>query len=134
MSKQIRKKKQGYTDGPMGQMEIEFAEDFLPPPHVLVRHSKLKKITLSITEGSFAFFKKEADTLGTSYQKIIREVLSSYVDHHLRQRYQDHRANKKRMREDGTLAQLEAELNTEVIAEQARIESSKKRTKAKKSK
>ena len=66
-----------YTNGPikMGKM----VKDFLPKPRELVMKEPTVKVTISLKSESVAFFKKEAERLKTSYQKMIRNLLDEYT-------------------------------------------------------
>lgn len=75
MSKQI-----DYTDEPIGN--LKFVTDFLPPPEQLVPKDHLKKVTITLSAESIAFFKAEAKKYRTPYQKMIRQLLDQYVAHH----------------------------------------------------
>lgn len=57
--------------------------DFLPPPEELIASAKMIKVTVTLTQDSVDFFKKEAKKNHTKYQKMIRAVLSNYAQHHL---------------------------------------------------
>ena len=65
------KKKTVYTDEPL---EMEVIEDFLPPPEKLVRKAPSVKVTISLSETSVDFFKRQARKNNTQYQKMIRRV------------------------------------------------------------
>jgi len=54
-------------------------DDFLPLPEDLVYKSKLKKVTLALSEESIEFFKKKAKELNSSYQPMIRSLLDEYT-------------------------------------------------------
>jgi hypothetical protein len=71
-----------YTDEPIGKIRI--VSDFLPSPDDLVIKEEMVKVTLSLTKESVEFFKKEADTHHTSYQKMIRNLLDQYTAHYKR--------------------------------------------------
>ncbi len=74
------KTKTKYTEEPMGDLKI--IKDFLPPPDQLVLREDNVKITISLKKSSIAFFKEEAKKQGTSYQKMIREVVDWYASHY----------------------------------------------------
>ncbi len=76
----MRKKKVKYTDEPIG--EVKVIDDFLPPPSDLVLRDETVKVTLSLTKESVDFFKKEAQTHRTQYQKMIRNLLDQYAHQH----------------------------------------------------
>lgn len=73
----MRKKKIKYTDEPIG--EVEVIKDFLPAPDELVLRDDTVKITLSLTKESVDFFKEEAKSHHTQYQKMIRSLLHQYA-------------------------------------------------------
>jgi predicted DNA binding CopG/RHH family protein len=74
------KKKQKYTDEPMGRLRV--VEDFLPPPNQLVIREEGVKITLSLSRRSVDFFKAHAAKSKVPYQKMIRSLLDSYASKH----------------------------------------------------
>lgn len=78
--KKFMKKKIEYTDEPMG--EIEIIEDTFPRPEELVFKKDNKKITISLSNSSIEFFKREAKKHHTQYQKMIRNLLDEYVARH----------------------------------------------------
>jgi len=53
--------------------------DFLPSPEELAGKSPRTKITLAVDDAALAFFKGEARRLGTSYQRMMRNLLASYA-------------------------------------------------------
>lgn len=74
-----------YTDGPMKNYKIsdfKIIPNFLPPPEVLARGMKRTKITISLSSDSIDFFKEEAEKHNVQYQRMIRQVLDEYVQHH----------------------------------------------------
>jgi len=74
------KSKTKYTDGPVGHLKV--VKDFLPPPDKLVLKEDNVKVTISLKKASIAFFKEQAKTQKTSYQKMIREVVDRYASHY----------------------------------------------------
>jgi hypothetical protein len=74
------KSKIKYIDEPMGKLKI--VNDFLPPPDQLVLKEDNVKVTLALKKSSIEFFKKEAKTQHTSYQKMIRQLVDWYTSHH----------------------------------------------------
>ena len=74
MSKRIK-----YSDEPI---EAEVIPNFLPPPEQLARAPVSVKITISLSRRSIEFFKEAAERNNTSYQRMIRHLLDSYVDQH----------------------------------------------------
>ena len=71
------KKRIKYTDEPLGDLRV--VPDFLPPPEDLVFREDNVKVTISLSKSSVEFFKREASKHHTQYQKMIRELLDSYV-------------------------------------------------------
>lgn len=74
------KSKTKYTEEPMGNLKV--VKDFLPPPDQLVLKEDHVKVTLSLKKSSISFFKEQAKTQKTSYQKMIREVVDWYASHY----------------------------------------------------
>jgi hypothetical protein len=66
-----------YTDSPLGQIEI--VPDFLPKPDELVPKVDTVKITVALSRTSVESFKGEAKKSGTSYQRMIRNLLDLYA-------------------------------------------------------
>ncbi len=75
MSKKIK-----YTDEPIGKVKI--IRDFLPSPAELARKDDTIKVTISLTKSSIEFFKEEAQSHNTQYQKMIRNLLDEYSRQH----------------------------------------------------
>lgn len=73
-------KKIKYTDEPIGDVEI--VADFLPPPDALVLREEGVKVTLALSKKSVDFFKHQAQTHHSQYQRMIRNLLDAYVDRH----------------------------------------------------
>ena len=67
-----------YTDEPI--LLGEEVEDFLPRPEELVFKNSARKVTIILDEKSITFFKAEAERLHVSYQRMIRNLLSEYVE------------------------------------------------------
>lgn len=80
MRKQKRKVK--YTNEPLGKLVV--IPNFLPPPEDLVLRDadETVKITISLDKKSVDFFKEKAKAARTSYQKMIRKLLTHYVMAH----------------------------------------------------
>ena len=75
------KKQVEYTDEP-SDVDLDRAiavKDFLPPPEELVLKEKTVKITLSVSEESVIFFKREAEKHGVKYQQMIKSLIDRYV-------------------------------------------------------
>ncbi len=71
------KKKINYTNEPLGQVKV--IKDFLPTPDELAFKEKNIKITMALSKESIDFFKNQAKKHHTQYQKMIRQLLDSYV-------------------------------------------------------
>lgn len=74
MSKRIQ-----YRDEPLG--ESKRIPDFLPSPEGLSIKTKNKKITITLSAESVAYFKEAAKKHHMQYQKMIRQLLDEYVAH-----------------------------------------------------
>ncbi len=74
------KKKIKYADEPFGRLKI--INDFLPPPSELAFKEATVKVTIGLSKSSIAFFKQEAKTHHTQYQKMIRNLLDLYAARH----------------------------------------------------
>ena len=74
----MKRKKIKYTEGEIG--EVRVIPDFLPPPEELVLRVPAVKVTLSLSEESIAFFKREAKKRRVPYQRMIRALVDSYVE------------------------------------------------------
>jgi predicted DNA binding CopG/RHH family protein len=73
-----KKEQVNYTDEPI--LLGEEVEDFLPRPEELVFKNPARKVTITLDEKSIAFFKAEAERLQVPYQRMIRNLLSEYVE------------------------------------------------------
>jgi predicted DNA binding CopG/RHH family protein len=67
-----------YTNEPIGKVEV--VQDFLPSPQELAFREEGVKVTLALSKRSVDFFKSEASTHRTQYQRMIRKLLDAYVD------------------------------------------------------
>lgn len=79
------KKKIEYSDLPPGGEpigELVQIEDTFPKPEELVFKKDNTKVTISLSNSSIAFFKREAKKHKTQYQKMIRNLLDEYVARH----------------------------------------------------
>lgn len=79
------KKKIEYSDLPPGGEpigELVQIEDIFPKPEELVLKKEKTKVTMSLSNSSIAFFKREAKKHNTQYQKMIRNLLDEYVARH----------------------------------------------------
>jgi predicted DNA binding CopG/RHH family protein len=74
------KKKIKYADGPIADVKV--VRDFLPSPDELAFKEAQVKVTIGLSKSSIDFFKKEAKTHHTQYQKMIRRLLDVYVAQH----------------------------------------------------
>ena len=74
------KSKTKYTEEPLGRLRV--VKDFLPPPDKLVLKEDNVKVTISLKKSSISFFKAQAKTQKTSYQRMIREVVDWYASHY----------------------------------------------------
>lgn len=71
-----------YTDEPLGDLKI--VPDFLPRPEELVFRDEGVKVTIALSKRSIDFFKGEARKHHTQYQRMIRQLLDVYAEHHSR--------------------------------------------------
>ncbi len=55
-------------------------DDFLPSPEQLAYSNETVKITISLSKKSVDFFKKQAKNHNTQYQKMIRNLLDTYIE------------------------------------------------------
>lgn len=78
MSKRTAKVK--YVDGDIGK--IKTVDDFLPPPHALVKREETVKVTLSLSKQSVDFFKQQAAQYNVPYQRMIRALVGDYAQRH----------------------------------------------------
>ena len=67
-----------YTEGEIGQLRV--VKDFLPPPDELVLREENVKVTLSLSQRSVAFFKREAKKRRVPYQRMIRSLVDMYAE------------------------------------------------------
>jgi len=74
-------KKNHDSDMPVGKIRV--VKDFLPPPEVLfVGVDEKVRVNIYLSKASIQYFKKQAQKHHTKYQKVIRELLDSYVMQH----------------------------------------------------
>ena len=73
------KKKMKYSNEPVGKVKV--IKDFLPSPEELALKEETVKVTISLSKASVDFFKKEAKTHHTQYQRMIRRLLDEYATH-----------------------------------------------------
>jgi len=88
MKKQIK-----YSDEPLN--EIKLVSDFLPSPKELSLRNKNTKITISLSTESINYFKDQANLNNMQYQKMIRQLLDSYVFQQKTLTSQDSRTREK---------------------------------------
>lgn len=74
--KTYMKNKIKYSNEPI---EARVISDFLPSPENLILNEKKKRVTLTLTQSSLDFFKKEAKKYKASYQGMIRRLIDYYV-------------------------------------------------------
>ena len=72
------KKRIHYTEGEIGDVRI--IPNFLPPPEQLVLKEDNVKVTLSLSQRSVEFFKREAGKRRVPYQRMIRALVDAYAD------------------------------------------------------
>ncbi len=68
--------------GDIENSQLTIVKDFLPLPEDLVRKEETARTTLVLDKSTLTFFKEEADRLGVSFQKMMRNLLKQYADHH----------------------------------------------------
>ncbi|OIO03642.1 CopG family transcriptional regulator [Candidatus Desantisbacteria bacterium CG_4_10_14_0_8_um_filter_48_22] len=64
--------------------ELVKIKDFLPPPEELMARGEKVKVTLYLKKANIDTLKNIAKQSHAKYQKIIRELVDSYVDHYAR--------------------------------------------------
>jgi predicted DNA binding CopG/RHH family protein len=74
------KNKVRYKRGPIGDVKV--LRDFLPSPEELAFKEDQVKVTIGLSKSSIDFFKREAKSHQTQYQKMIRRLLDVYVAQH----------------------------------------------------
>ncbi|MGH6870693.1 MAG: hypothetical protein ACREHE_04225 [Rhizomicrobium sp.] len=67
-----------YKNGEIG--EVKVVRDFLPPPGKLVLREANVKVTLSLSQRSVDFFKREAGKRRVPYQRMIRALVDAYAE------------------------------------------------------
>lgn len=75
----------GYTDNPElpDEQDLKVITDFLPSPEALVlRKPESERVTLVLDKATVDFFRRKADELDGSYQRMIRTLLHAYATHH----------------------------------------------------
>ena len=66
-----------YTSEPI---EAKVVRDFLPPPEELAFREEGVKVTIALSKRSVDYFKSEASKHHTPYQRMIRNLIDTYVD------------------------------------------------------
>lgn len=74
----MKKKTIKYTEGEIGRIG-PVMKDFLPPPDQLVLRESNVKVTLSLSQKSVDFFKREAKKSRVPYQRMIRALVDAYA-------------------------------------------------------
>lgn len=74
----MKKKTVKYTEGEIGKVKV--VKDFLPPPEKLVLRETNVKVTLSLSQRSVDFFKREAAKQRVPYQRMIRALVDAYAE------------------------------------------------------
>ena len=64
-------------DMPIGKLKQ--VDDFLPPPAALGFRDDTIKVTISLSRASVEFFKQQAKSHHTHYQKMIRDLVDRYA-------------------------------------------------------
>jgi hypothetical protein len=73
----MNRKKNRYSGEPMGSLRR--TDDFLPSGADLVLKDEFVEVKISVTLRTIEFLKREAETLGTDYQTMIRNLLEEYA-------------------------------------------------------
>jgi hypothetical protein len=75
----MKKRTIKYTEGEIGKIGA-VVKDFLPPPDQLVLREFNVKVTLSLSQKSVDFFKREAKKSRVPYQRMIRALVDAYAE------------------------------------------------------
>jgi predicted DNA binding CopG/RHH family protein len=67
-----------YTEGEIDKVKV--VRDFLPSPDKLVLRESNVKVTLSLSQRSVDFFKREATRRRVPYQRMIRALVDAYAE------------------------------------------------------
>jgi len=78
MARRSMTAKLGCTDKQIGNPRV--VADFLPAPEELAVREDGVRVTLTLSEKSVAFFKREAAKHDAPYQVMIRRLLDAYAD------------------------------------------------------
>ena len=75
-----KKERVKYMENPeIGEL-VEISKNFLPKLEDLVfKEPATEKVTIELEKETVDFFRQKAKTLGASYQRMIRKLLSEYV-------------------------------------------------------
>ena len=74
----MKKRTVRYTEGEIGRFRV--IKNFLPPPDKLVLRESNVKVTLSLSQRSVDFFKREAAKQRVPYQRTIRALVDAYAE------------------------------------------------------
>jgi hypothetical protein len=74
----MKRKTIRYTKGEIGAVKV--IPNFLPPPDKLVLRESNVKVTLSLSQRSVEFFKREAGKRHVPYQRMIRALVDAYAE------------------------------------------------------
>jgi predicted DNA binding CopG/RHH family protein len=74
----MSKKTVKYTEGEIGKVKV--VKDFLPSPDKLVMRVSNVKVTLSLSQRSIDFFKREGNKRKVPYQRMIRALVDAYAE------------------------------------------------------
>lgn len=75
----MKKRTVKYADGEGEIGRFRIIKDFLPPPDQLVLRESNVKVTLSLSQKSVDFFKREAKKAHVPYQRMIRALVDAYA-------------------------------------------------------
>jgi hypothetical protein len=75
----MQKKPRKYAKGEIVRIGSPI-KDFLPPPDQLVLRETNVKVTLSLSQKSVEFFKREAKKQRVPYQRMIRALVDAYAE------------------------------------------------------
>ena len=74
----MKKRTVRYTEGEIGRFRV--IKNFLPPPDKLVLRESNVKVTLSLSQRSVDFFKREGAKQRVPYQRMIRALVDAYAE------------------------------------------------------
>ena len=74
----MKKRMVRYTEGEIGRFRV--IKNFLPPPDRLVLRESNVKVTLSLSQRSVDFFKREGAKQRVPYQRMIRALVDAYAE------------------------------------------------------